>query len=172
MTSPDSLDDEFPSYTPPAWYTDPLAAGGPDSDVPWHPAAVAVEAGPTCHVCQARPAAITSIRSHAGMIFWGQTRTMPGPFCRQCGIALVRIMTARTLWQGWWGPLSLLIHTPLTLAHNARAYHAFTKLPESTPPPGRASIALGRPVARRPQAYAALVPLVWGALLITAVASR
>ncbi|WP_406834898.1 hypothetical protein ACICHK_00455 [Streptomyces sp. AHU1] len=172
MSSPlgDSLDDGLPPYEAPAWYTDPLTAGGPDSNVPWHTAGAAPAPEPGCHVCQARPAAPADIRSHTGMIFWGQTRTVPGPFCRQCGIALVRTMTTRTLWQGWWGLLSLLVHTPLTLARNAHAYRKFRQLPVSTPPAGRDSIVPGKPVLRRPQAYVALVPLVWAALLITQIA--
>ncbi|MFI6341091.1 hypothetical protein [Streptomyces sp. NPDC050535] len=170
---PPSDDDGLPPYTAPAWYTRriPVGPDRPDATpIPWY----AVGQGtppPQCHICLAQPVAVKEIRSHTGLVFWGRTRTIAEPLCRQCGIALVRTMTTRTLWQGWWGVLSLLFHTPAALAQNSAAYRQFRDLPASLPPPGRRSLALGKPVLRRPQAYVALLPLA-GTLALATVLIR
>lgn len=176
MTSPpDPAEDEWtPTYTAPDWYTDPLAEGSPDGPIPWHAVGTDPEPKqePECHVCRAQPVVTTSIRSHTGLILWGRTRTVTEPLCRQCGIALVRVMTTRTLWQGWWAPLSLLVHTPAALAGNARAHQQFKQLPVSAPERWRPSLVLGRRVWLRPQAYAALVPLACACALLIDLTSR
>ncbi|MFG2425655.1 hypothetical protein ACGFWD_42585 [Streptomyces sp. NPDC048448] len=174
MTTPSpGSDDEFvPQYTAPAWYTTQPWNGIADANtpIPWHSLGAVPEPEPGCHVCQAHPAARTEIRSHTGLVLWGRTRTVIRPLCRQCGISLVRTMTTRTLWQGWWGILSLLFHTPAALVHNWAARRQFTELPVSAPPPGRTSLAPGKPVLLRPQAYVALIPAVWAAALIVHLA--
>ena len=38
-----------------------------------------------------------------------------GPFCRDCGLAVFRDMTAKTLIGGWWGYISF-IATPITVS--------------------------------------------------------
>lgn len=175
MTRPHdpAKDERIPPYSAPAWYTDPLAEGSPGSPIPWHAVGVEPEPEqPACHVCQAQSVVTTSIRSHTGLGLWGRTRTVTEPLCRQCGIALVRVMTTRTLWQGWWAVLSLLVHTPAVLAGNGRAYRRFKQLPVSAPERWRPSLILGRPVWRRPQAYIALVPLACAAALLIRVISR
>ncbi|MER7983527.1 hypothetical protein [Streptomyces sp. NPDC095817] len=163
MNSPSDPAEEAwtPTYAAPAWYTNPLAEGSPDSPTPWHSvgADVEPEQGSECHVCRAQPVVTSGIKSHTGLILWSRSRTVTEPLCRQCGIALVRVMTTRTLWQGWWAPLSLLVHTPVALVGNARAYRQFKALPVSAPERWRPSLVLGRPIWRRPEAYMALVPL-------------
>ncbi|MFG2425205.1 hypothetical protein ACGFWD_40135 [Streptomyces sp. NPDC048448] len=171
MTTPNpgSDDGEFvPQYTPPAWYTTEPWNGIADTDtpIPWHALSTDPAPEPGCHICQAHPVAHTEIRSHTGLVLWGRTRTVAEPLCRQCGIALVRTMTTRTLWQGWWGLASLLFHTPVALEQNASAYRKFKALPTSAPPLGKASLAPGKPVLRRPQAYVALIPAAWATALI------
>ncbi|MGW6214972.1 hypothetical protein [Streptomyces sp. NPDC055109] len=176
MTNPPDPSEEtrIPPYTAPTWYTQPLAEGSPDSPIPWHAVGAdpEPEQEPDCHICQAQPAVTTSIRSHTGLILRGRTRTITEPLCRQCGIALVRVMTTRTLWQGWWGLLSLLVHTPAVLAGNAHAYQHFKALPVSAPQRWRPALVLGRPVWRRPQAYVALVPLACAAALVIDLTGR
>ncbi|MGW2613056.1 hypothetical protein ACWC4A_53765 [Streptomyces mirabilis] len=164
--TPLPTDDGIPPYPTPSWWTTTPSGDGTSTGI------TAPPEEPGCHVCQARPVAYTEIRSHTGLIFWGRTSTVAEPLCGQCGIALVRTMTARTLWQGWWGLLSLLFHTPVALVQNAYAYRQFRALPLSAPPPGRSSIAPGKPLLRRPQAYVALIPAVWAAVLITRIATR
>ncbi|MET9122233.1 hypothetical protein [Streptomyces sp. NPDC004528] len=171
MTTPSAgSDDDFvPQYTPPAWYTtqpwnDIADANTP---IPWHSLGAApAPPEPACHVCQAHPATCAEIRSHTGLILWARTSTITTPLCRQCGISLVRTMTTRTLWQGWWGILSLLIHTPAALLQNWGAHRRFKALSVSAPPPGRTSLAPGKPVLLRPQAYVALIPVAWATTLI------
>ncbi|MEX5634372.1 LppU/SCO3897 family protein [Parafrankia sp. FMc2] len=91
-----------------------------------------------------------------------------GPFCRTCGTALLRAMTARTLWQGWWGIGSLLI-TPVVLCLNLTSRSKIAKLPPPGPPwaprpPEQ------RPLTRRPEVLGLLVPLAVVGVLIAAVA--
>ncbi|MET7391440.1 hypothetical protein ACFYPT_40895 [Streptomyces sp. NPDC005529] len=172
MTSPldpAEDDDGIPPYTAPAWYTNPLVEGSPDGPIPWHAVGAAgteLEQEPACHVCRAQPVVTTSISSHTGLILGGRSRTVTEPLCRQCGIALVRVMTTRTLWRGWWGVLSLLIHTPAVLVVNAGAYRQFKRLPVSAPQRWRPALVLGRPVLCRPQAYVALIPVAGAAALL------
>ncbi|WP_258017406.1 LppU/SCO3897 family protein [Streptomyces noursei] len=79
-----------------------------------------------------------------------------GSFCRDCGLATVRDMSAKTLWQGWWGLLSLFI-TPITVLMNLSPAARFRQLP---PPAGgfRPPLDPGKPLRRRPIALLFLVP--------------
>jgi hypothetical protein len=75
-------------------------------------------AGESCRLCGNGPAIKATARAHRGMIVMMQFRSLKGPFCRDCGTSVVRKLTADTLVQGWWGPASLFIFTPLTLIAN------------------------------------------------------
>ncbi|ONH62231.1 hypothetical protein CcI49_02230 [Frankia sp. CcI49] len=113
--------------------------------------------GPRCRVCGAAPAAQTTLREHQGFFVLMRFRSEPGPFCRDCGTSRLRAMSARTLWQGWWGIASLLI-TPVVLVMNLGANLKIKKLP----PPGPAYGPRPRPeppLTRRPAALGVLVPL-------------
>ncbi|MFG2827966.1 hypothetical protein ACGFWI_10955 [Streptomyces sp. NPDC048434] len=87
-----------------------------------------------------------------------------GMFCRSCGLAVYREMSAKTLWQGWWSPLSVAI-TPLTLLMNLGPRGRFRKL---APPVGgfRPSLDPGKSLLRRPAAMLFLVPM---ALVVVAI---
>ncbi|MER7932006.1 MULTISPECIES: hypothetical protein [unclassified Streptomyces] len=90
-----------------------------------------------------------------------------GPFCRTCGIAVHREMTAKTLWQGWWSIFSLVI-APATLIVNLVARVRFGRM---TPPVhgARPPLDPGKPVVRRVGALGILAPLlIIGALAINA----
>ena len=50
--------------------------------------------------------------------------------CRECGTALVRSYTARTLIQGWWGIFSLFIANPFTIVMNLKALFEVRRFPE------------------------------------------
>ncbi|MGW1894172.1 hypothetical protein ACWCP6_28580 [Streptomyces sp. NPDC002004] len=69
-------------------------------------------------------------------------------------------MTTKTLWQGWWSPISLIAFTPFTLLANLRAYRKFTRLPHPVPRSGT-PLAEVRPVHERPLAYVAALPALW-----------
>ncbi|WP_255345950.1 hypothetical protein [Streptomyces chartreusis] len=151
----------------PAWYQ---AAESTDQ-VPWY--SVAPDGPPitrpiSCKQCGATPAASVQIRSHLGLLLWMRCKAVDGPFCSHCGIALIRVMTTKTLWQGWWGPLSLLA-TLFALHSNLDAYRDLRRLPRSAPPSARARSGMGKPVHRRPPAYVALIPLCCAIWLLTSL---
>ncbi|WP_328387002.1 hypothetical protein OHS81_25660 [Streptomyces sp. NBC_00400] len=87
-----------------------------------------------------------------------------GMFCRSCGLATYREMSAKTLWQGWWSPLSVVI-TPLTLLMNLGPRGRFRKL--AAPTGGfRPSLDPGKSLLRRPEALLFLVPMALVAVAI------
>ncbi|MFD7155189.1 hypothetical protein ACFV9C_11340 [Kribbella sp. NPDC059898] len=89
---------------------------------------------------------------------------LQGPFCRTCGVASVRDMTSKSLWQGWWGIGSSIIN-PITMLMNIGPMQKFKKLPEPTPGPGR-PMDPGKPLFQRPAIVMLLVPFAVIALLI------
>lgn len=124
--------------------------------------------GPTgCRNCGAPEAVNFAVRAHVGVLVVMRFHRLDGPFCRRCGRALVRIMTTKTLFQGWWSPLSLVLFTPFTLFWNLIAAAKFAKLEPSEPAPGRQQLDEGQPVHARPLAYVAIVPLLWAVWVIT-----
>ncbi|MEV6652790.1 hypothetical protein [Streptomyces sp. NPDC051219] len=130
---------------------------------PWGAAPAPV---PACRICGALPVSPATVRGHQGFLVIMRFLKAEGPFCRPCGTATYRRMTANTLIQGWWGPLSALI-TPFTLLANLFARSAFRKLPQ---PYGgwRPPLDPGKPVPLRPQALLFLIPagLVLAALTV------
>lgn len=164
-------EDEFePVYTPPAWYLQNASPWDTDAPaVPWHSISPTVPAPPGCLVCGVSPVDAVTIRAHQGLLLVMRWSTAEGLFCGICGIALVRTMTTRTLWQGWWGVGSLLFGAPFALMANLRAYRRLRRLQPAVPVSGARQLALGKPVLRRPPAYVALIPLTWALWLISAV---
>ncbi|MEU9144966.1 hypothetical protein [Streptomyces sp. NPDC048349] len=124
---------------------------------------------PPCRACGGQTAENVKVRSHMGILILMKFEHLEGPFCRACGIAVVRQMTTRTLCLGWWSPISLVIVNPFTLVWNLVAYRKFSKLPPSTPAPGRAHLDTGPPVLRRPQAYATLIPIGWAIWVVSQI---
>ncbi|GEM31813.1 hypothetical protein NN3_28200 [Nocardia neocaledoniensis NBRC 108232] len=113
-----------------------------------------------CRHCGATPAAAVDIRSHRGLLLWMQFVRMPGPFCRDCGLATLRRMTLQSVWLGWWGPLSLMIN-PITLLANASAHSRIRALGPPIPGmPGR-PMDPGKPLFRRPAALGFLIPVAF-----------
>jgi hypothetical protein len=89
---------------------------------------------------------------------------LQGPFCRTCGIASVRDMTTKSLWQGWWGIGSAIVN-PITMLMNLEPWAKFRKLPEPAPgAPGR-PMNPGKPLIQRPAIAMLLLPIA----LITAI---
>jgi hypothetical protein len=101
------------------------------------------------------------VRAHQGILILMRFHKIDGPLCRTCGRALVREMTTRTLWQGWWSPFSLFFFSPFTLLMNLLAHRRLAALPQPHPMPGAAPLPEGRPVLSRPQAFVALIPLLY-----------
>ncbi|RSS51123.1 hypothetical protein EF912_21015 [Streptomyces sp. WAC07061] len=124
-------------------------------------------AGDGCRVCGCRPAAPATVRGHQGLLVVMRFLSLPGPFCRDCGTATYRRMSSDTLWQGWWGPLSVFI-TPFTLLLNLGPRAAFRRLAE---PAGgfRPPLDPGKPLWRRPPALLLLVPALLVAVGVPAL---
>ncbi|MFD9410551.1 hypothetical protein ACFWBN_26530 [Streptomyces sp. NPDC059989] len=122
---------------------------------------------PGCRLCGAWPAAPATVRGHQGMIVLMRFLSLRGPFCRDCGLSTYRRMSSDTLWQGWWGPLSLFI-TPVTLLVNLGPRAAFRRL---APPVGgfRPPLDPGKPLWRRTPALLALVPALLVLLALPAL---
>ncbi|MEU3725974.1 hypothetical protein [Streptomyces sp. NPDC031705] len=143
--------------------------GHPQQPQPQHPQYAAPHPHaqvPGCRNCGAPEAANFAVRAHVGVLVLMRFHTLNGPFCRQCGRALVRTMTTKTLCQGWWSPLSLVVFTPFTLLWNLIAAMKFAKLPHPTPAPGHRPLDEGPPVHARPLAYVAIIPLLWATWVV------
>jgi hypothetical protein len=117
-----------------------------------------------CRLCGSAPAAPGRFRAHQGIILMMRFRHLDGPFCRDCGLAVFRDMTAKTLLQGWWGLLSFFI-TIGTVAKNAFLRGRFASLgaPRRDPTvqaPYERPLDSGKPLLRRPAAFGLLIPLV------------
>jgi hypothetical protein len=114
-----------------------------------------------CRLCGSTPAASVTLHEHNGRIAWMVHKTNPGPFCRDCGIALFRQHQNSTMFQGWFGFISLFL-TPVTMLINLIAWLRLRSLPA----PHRdanvisripAPLNPGKPLQSRAGAYVALV---------------
>lgn len=81
-----------------------------------------------CRACGRGPAANLVIRRHVGMLVLQKFVTLKAPFCRDCGTAIVKDYTVRTVVQGWWGLISFFFNW-VCLAGNALAYRKASRLP-------------------------------------------
>jgi hypothetical protein len=117
-----------------------------------------------CRFCGGYPAAEATVRGHQGLIIIMRFLKLQGPFCRTCGIASVRDMTAKSLWQGWWGIGSSIIN-PITMLMNIGPMQKFKGLPEPTPGPGR-PMDPGKPLFQRPAILGLLLPIALIAAIV------
>ena len=124
-----------------------------------------------CRFCGGYPAVDATVRGHQGMIILMRWLKLQGPFCRTCGIASVRDMTSKSLWQGWWGIGSAIIN-PIIMLTNIGPMQKFKSLPEPAPgAPGR-PMDPGKPLFRRPAILGLLLPiLVIAAIVISNLAT-
>jgi hypothetical protein len=123
--------------------------------------------GGGCTICGSYPAVPATVRGHQGFLVMMKFLKRRGTFCRNCGIAIHREMTTKTLWQGWWGIASFII-TPVTVLLNLSPRGKFNKLPAPTggvrPP-----LDPGKPIFGRAGAFGVLVPLIAVAVIATAI---
>ncbi|GAA3063972.1 hypothetical protein GCM10020000_54400 [Streptomyces olivoverticillatus] len=91
-----------------------------------------------------------TVRGHQGILVMMRFLSMKGPFCRNCGTAVVREMSGKTLWQGWWSPVSLVVITPLTLIWNLFIRARINKLPPPVPGQPGPQLDPGIPAAQAP----------------------
>ncbi|SOB82941.1 LppU/SCO3897 family protein [Streptomyces sp. 1331.2] len=113
--------------------------------------------GVTCRFCGGYPAVQTTVRGHQGLLVAYRMLRMSGPFCRTCGTATVRDMSARTLVQGWWSLVSWLL-TPITLLLNLIPHNKFKQLPPPVPGTHGPQLDPGVPLTRRPHIAMLVVP--------------
>jgi hypothetical protein len=129
----------------------------------------------TCRICGCGPAAQVTFRGHRGLIVLAQFLSMDGPFCRDCGLATFRRMTANTLLLGWWGAISV-IATPVTLLINLVRRGKVAGLAPPQRVPGvvgalaPAPLDPGKPVLARPQSVTLFVLL--GAFIVVTIISK
>ncbi|MFG1625739.1 toxin-antitoxin system, toxin component [Kribbella sp. NPDC049227] len=123
------------------------------------PAYPGAQMGLQCRFCGSLPAVDATVRGHQGLIILMRFLKLQGPFCRTCGIATVRDMTAKSLWQGWWGIGSSIVN-PITMLMNIGPMQKFKSLPEPAPgAPGR-PMDPGKPLFRRPAILGLLLPIL------------
>lgn len=110
------------------------------------------------------PAAKVTFHGHRGLILLMRFLTAPGPYCRDCGLATFRKMTADTLVLGWWGAASFFI-TPITVLINLIKRGRVAKLGEprkafEVVAPLPAPLNPGKPLVARPQFWIAAAIIV------------
>ncbi|MEU5239719.1 hypothetical protein ACH4UR_25325 [Streptomyces lydicus] len=115
---------------------------------------------PTCRWCGLPSAVNVSFRAITAFLVAWTVRTLPGPFCRSCGIATFRAATTLTLAGGWWGFPAFLIN-PIFVVMNLRALRSLQRLPHDKAVPPGPQLPVGKPVHRRPLAYIAVAPVAW-----------
>ena len=84
-----------------------------------------------CESCGRAPARRITVRHHVGLALLMQFHSKTVDACRPCGRALVRRETLRTLWMGWWGPISFFFNW-FVLAANVRAWRRVGALASPT----------------------------------------
>ncbi|MDI1465442.1 hypothetical protein QEZ54_31185 [Catellatospora sp. KI3] len=133
----------------------------------------AVDRTYACENCGCSPAAPMTFRGHRGMIILMSFLKNKGVYCRDCGLAVFRSMTSRTMIQGWWGWASFVI-TPFILLYNLFGRLKLNKMAAPVPSPDGWSGApwpAGRPIYLRPTIVGALVPLAVLGLIVVGIAT-
>jgi hypothetical protein len=72
----------------------------------------------SCQQCGRSPARQFTVRRHVGLLVLMRTVRVSQTLCRACARRELRRYTARTLVQGWWGVLSVIVFNPLTIVLN------------------------------------------------------
>lgn len=163
----------YPAAPPPApaqpgyGYPAPAAAQGPYAGQAY---GYAPQGGPVCRFCGGFPAVETTVRGHQGIIIVMRFLKQPGPFCRTCGTAVVRDMSARTLVQGWWSYLSGLF-TVITLLRNLAAHNKIKDLPPPVPGTHGPQLDPGVPLTKRPHMLMLLLPVISIGTMIALIAT-
>ena len=99
-----------------------------------------------------------TVRGHIGMVLLMRLLKLEGPFCKTCGVAATRDMTAKSMWQGWWSIGSVIVN-PITMLVNLGTYSKFKHLPEPAPgAPGR-PMDPGKPLFQRAAVIGLLIPI-------------
>lgn len=86
-----------------------------------------------CRHCLRSPALDVAPRVTVGIVIAHASEEARGPFCAVCGVSRARALSNRTLWLGWWSPLSPFASVR-TLWRNWRIIRRLRRL--SRPPHG------------------------------------
>jgi hypothetical protein len=116
-----------------------------------------------CRFCGSTPATRVAIQSVVGLILAYQVTTHRGWVCRDCGLALFRDETARTLKFGWWSLTSLAV-VPIFLLINLIRWGKLARLAPPRPSlgvlaPNPRPAVPGPPMFRRPVALMLVLAL-------------
>ena len=113
--------------------------------------------GLSCRFCGASPAIEATVRGHQGFLIAMRFLKLQGPYCRTCGIATVRSMTAKSMWQGWLTLVSVVVN-PLTMLWNLYVWTRLRRLPEPQPGPTQ-PMDPGKPLYQRLGMLGLLIPV-------------
>ncbi|WP_067818754.1 hypothetical protein [Nocardia inohanensis] len=114
-----------------------------------------------CAICGSTPAAHIGFNRHQGLLLYMRFISLSGTFCRDCGLATYRSETTKSLWQGWWGPLSMFING-ITVLSNLHGRSVALRLPPPIPGAPGTPLDPGRPLYRRPMAvFGLLSPILF-----------
>ncbi len=155
VTPPTSTPTPTPTPMPTAT---PIRDAAPSPTVPGAAVSTGRAGQPlACKLCGSTPAANMTIHEHNGRLIWMVHKTNKGPFCRDCGTALLRHHQNSTLFQGWFGIFSFFI-TPVTLLLNLFTWRKVKALgPPQRDPNVESKIPAplnpGKPLLRRPGPY-------------------
>ena len=125
-----------------------------------------------CTICGNYPARSITLRSETGKILWRVRRRLDGTYCRDCGTALFRSMTNRTMLLGWWGVISFFVNW-FTIVQNLFARLSLSGMQR---PQGRHAdvearldrpLSQGRPLLLRSGPLATIAVLVVVILMLT-----
>jgi len=111
----------------------------------------------SCRVCHRAPAANVSFHGHEGLLVLMRFSRTEGPFCRECGLAVYRDISAHTLLRGWWGVASLFITAGVLVLNTVRRARV-AALAESSRPVNDRTLDPGKPLLDRASAFGLLVP--------------
>jgi hypothetical protein len=95
-----------------------------------------------CQLCGRGPARRLTIRRHVGMIVLQKFIRITPTLCKDCGRRTIWQYTGRTLVQGWWGLISLVIANPFAILMNMVALLKARSLGD---PEGEARFAVVKP---------------------------
>lgn len=120
-----------------------------------------------CDFCGHSPAIYVDLRHEIGMILFRRYMHLDARLCRDCGIAMNREMTSRTVLTGWWGLLSFFANFA-ALIENFSSWTKLRKLDRPTPPtdpilcPNPRPLPVGKPLLFRGRFLAFLLVVTAG----------